>query len=646
VCGFVAIFNPDGPSIPASVLARMTRTLAHRGPDGEGYAWIPHGGKTTQTWTNPADAPADTTLTGVLLGHRRLAILDPSDRSRQPMATADAAGWIVYNGAIYNYLELKSDLEALGTTFRSGGDTEVLLNAYTRWGEDAVPRFNGMWAFAIWDQPRKRLVVGRDRFGIKPLYYARAGPAWVFASEIKAILQFPGVAVEADDEAIMAFLRDANIDRGAGTIYRGVRAVPPGSLLVLDGHRVAERRYWRLPRRGIPARSAGDLVHDFRSLLDDAVRLRLRADVPIGTMLSGGLDSTSIAALVHARLSRNDGGPLRTFSACWPEAPVLDEEAAIGLLSSSLRLDSHVIRPSPSAVRDLLPLATYHLEQPFSSPVAAVQFMLMREAHRAGVKVVLNGHGSDEILGGYPGAVAPLHLATLLTRGRLGEFLRERRAFDSNAPAGASGLAAACLTAFIGESGRARVARGLRRLPRRRGLLARMPLALPPLPSDASTPEGLSSFDGLLWRLFMEILPKWLRMEDRMSMAHSIESRLPFLDYRVVELAFHLPQALKIHGGYTKYILREAMRPLLPTPIVLERTKRRFSVPLTEWLRGPWRDFVGDLLLTGTPRSARFLDGGYRGRVDRYIGEASGKIDPQALWRVMHTELWMKEYGL
>jgi asparagine synthase (glutamine-hydrolysing) len=652
MCGFVAIVAPEGGPIDAALLTRMTATLAHRGPDDCGYVWIrPADGQNQRSTT---ELPQSGPLPGLLFGHRRLSILDLSERSRQPMAGDDGSSWLVYNGEIYNYLELKAELAAAGTQFRSAGDAEVLLKAYERWGDDALTRFNGMWAFVLWDGRRQRLVAARDRFGVKPLYCTTVGTAWIFASEVKALLEFPGVEARADDDEVMSFLRHARADCGGETMFRGIRAVPAAALLVLERGRVHERRYWALPPRERAERPANDLIAEFGALLADAVRIRTRADVAVGMMLSGGLDSTSIAALLSgsrregAHGARTAGGRLPTFSACWPDTPGLDEEPAIRLLSEALDLDSHVIHPSATAVRDLLPGVTYHLEAPFGTPVPAVQFMLMREARRLGTKVVLNGHGSDEILGGYPAAVVPAYLATLVMDGRFGQYAHERRAFAPVWSPGLAQLGMACLTALAGEARRMRLVAALGALPRRGDVLAKTRHeAASRVAGDLTGTRGLSILDGLLWRLFTGVLPTWLRMEDRMSLAHSVESRLPFLDYRLVEFAFRLPAALKIRDGYTKYILRRAMSPLLPPAIAFERHKRQFTVPLADWLQGPWRGWVGDLLLGGAPRAARYLNARtFPARLDAFLRGEHDAVDPSLLWRVLHTELWMREYRL
>jgi asparagine synthase (glutamine-hydrolysing) len=558
------------------------------------------------------------------------------------MASADGSAIVVYNGEIYNFLELRSELVRLGARFRSEGDTEVLLGAYERWGEDALARFNGMWAFALWDGRRHRLLVARDRFGVKPLYYTTVGDTWIFASEIKALFEFPGVERASDDDQVLKFLRrttDAD-----DTMFRNVRAVPAGSLLTLERGRLSEARFWTLPRPATTVRSDADLVAEFQALLADSVRLRMRADVPIGTMLSGGLDSSAIAALVQ----RNQTARLPTFSACWPDSPVMDEESAIRLLAGQLALDSRVIYPSAEAVRDLLPSVTRQLEQPFVTPVAAVQYMLMREARRQGIKVVLNGHGSDEMLGGYPRTVLPAYLADLLITGQLRRYRHERRLFGSEARGGAVALVGALVRSAVSDSSWTRVVRRFGRLEDRGSALARIPVARErPDGASAASVDGMSGFDRVLWRMFSRYLPLWLQMEDRMSLAHSVESRLPFLDYRLVEFVFQLPLALKIGDGYTKVILRRAMRSFVPDVILDRRRKQPFAVPLASWLRGPWRDLVGDLLLSTKPRVARFLDErAFRAKLDAHLRSDRDVMDSWLLWRVLHTEMWMRGFAL
>ncbi len=644
MCGFVTIALAEGRSLPAPVLQHMTNVLAHRGPDGFGYASVEPTSSVVHQWTDPQPASP---LCGILFGHRRLSIIDLTTCGHQPMVSDDGSLVLAYNGEIYNFLELRTELEQLGCRFRGRSDTEVLLRAYETWGPAAFKRLNGMFAFTLWDGRRRTLVAARDRFGVKPLYISRVDGHHVFASEIKAILAFPGAHRGLNHERVTAFLANCLVDHDEHTLFVGVRALAPGTFLELKDGEVRTGRFWSLPTAD-PGRRRGDqeYIGEFAELLADAVRLRARSDVPIGTMLSGGLDSTSVTALIgeqkHTEARRAFAGLHafhHTFSACWP-GWISDEEAQVDLLCTNLQLQSHKIYPTPELLGSLLPRALYYLEEPFETPTALVQFELMRVARQHGVKVVLNGHGSDETLAGYPGFfVAPM-LAQLLLTGRIAAFLRERRAFRPD-PEWSDGQV---LT----------IARLNRLLPKRllSSFRGEVSSGSPLFRLSAQTPTfeplggGASMLSEALWlKLTRHILPMWLRAEDRVSMAWGVESRLPFLDYRLVEFAFRLPDDLKLRDGYTKFILRRAMRGKLPDSITLDRVKRRFATPYGQWFRGPWRDLVEASLIDHPAGLARYVDvAELRRRVQEYLAGRDDALAPPQLWRLLSTRLWLEQW--
>jgi asparagine synthase (glutamine-hydrolysing) len=648
MCGIVSIFAPDGQPLRWDVVQTMTDLLAHRGPDDGGYAGVNlHSGK-IHGWRDavpPGPAP------GLLMGHRRLSILDLSAAGHQPMASADGSLLLAYNGEIYNYLELREALQREGCVFRSGTDTEVLLQAWQRWGPRALERCNGMWAFVLWDARRRTLLAARDRFGVKPLYYAVVDGVHVFASEIKALLAYPGANRGHDEDVVNVYLRKGRLDEGERTMFRGVAAVPAGAVMEVTRQRSTTRRFWALDVA--PAGSgAGDaqLIDEFRALLQDAVRLRVRSDVPIGTMMSGGLDSTAITALIRAQQERADGSAsagLRafhhTFSACWPGSSQ-DEEKEIDLVCDALQLQSHKLYPSAMQLAEVLPEMSYHLDAPFHDPIAAVQYLLMRQARAHGVKVVLNGHGSDEALAGYHELFVPGLLAGQLRAGRLPAFLHARRAFADTGwtwQRVLGELAHAVLPAGLVQA-QAHVAKA--RMRAAGGIFA-VELA-PDLLRPAPAPAGLTPLGSALWHAcFREILPRWLRMEDRMSMAWGVESRLPFLDYRLVELAFRLPDDLKLRDGYNKFVLRRAMQGVLPDRLVQERAKRRFVAPFWAWGAREWRPLIEEMLMQDA-RISPYLDyARFRNRMREYLAGNTATIHSRVLWRLLGTEMWMRSFA-
>ena len=663
MCGIVTIATGAGRKIRLDALERMTSALSHRGPDDAGYAWVDPAAGACRTWQS--DSPPAAEGSGVLFGHRRLSILDLSPAGHQPFCSPDGALVLAYNGEIYNYLELRAELEAHGVRFRGTSDTEVLLAAYERWGAAALERCNGMWAFTLWDGREGKLLASRDRFGVKPLYYTVVDGVWLFASEIKALLTYPGAHRGFVEHNVLEFLARGLVDHAAETLFHGIYSLDPGSCLELRDGKIRTWRFWTLPAATDSAPlDLAMATERYRTLLADAVRIRTRSDVPIGTMLSGGLDSTAITALIHAqraKLGGDDAAPgglgttgmrafHETFMACWPDAHEIDETRLVDLMCARLGLASHKLLLTGEAVRDLLPEVTYALDEPFETPVCLVQYLLMREARRAGIKVVMNGHGSDEALAGYPDLFVPTYLAHLLLRGGFTRFIREWRAFAEVSQWSAPSVLVELLRGALPARLRPRIVDLARGWAEQRAGIFADGLRLGRSRRQQANEEilrRLPFFEAELWRKFGEVtLPKWLRMEDLVSMAHSVESRLPFMDYRLVELAYSLPASVKLHGGYTKYILRQAVGDLLPAEIVHERRKRRFATPFPAWMRGPWREMVGDLLLAGECRVGPYLNlPVVRPRLARFLAGEEGAIDSMTVWRILQTEIWMRAFS-
>ena len=594
-------------------------------------------------------------LAGVLFGHRRLSILDLSPAGHQPFLNKAGSMVLAYNGEVYNYVELREELIGQGVQFRSSSDTEVVLAAYERWGTEAFRRFNGMWACALWDSGRKKLVVSRDRFGIKPLYFTVVEDTWIFASELKPIIRFPGVDRSLNDGQILEFLTSGMVNHNEATFFSAVRSVPPATVIELVNGRASSFTYWTLdPSRD--KRTDADAVEKYRELLQDAVRIRSRSDVPIGTMLSGGLDSTSITALIvqQSRLGGSNESESRglssfhnTFTACWPDVQAVDEEAEVDLMCAELGLASQKIYPSAEEIRELLPRVTYFLDEPFENPVSVIQYMLMQKARESGVKVVLNGHGSDEALAGYPDAFVAPFLAGLLLSGRLSRFWRERRAFgrwNSNAE-----ILLECAWSLTPQALRPRLIQLVRQAQHHdskifvdtdRKLWSRADV-------DIEVAGRMPPLDAGLWRSYRAaILPRWLRMEDRMSMAHGVESRLPFTDYRLVEFTFQLADTMKLRDGYTKFILRQAMQGLLPASIAQDRRKRRFEAPYSGWFRHAWRPMIEDLLLDGACHVQPYLNlPSFRSKLAAYLRDDDRAMNTSTLWRILQTEIWLHAFA-
>lgn len=595
----------------------MTRALAHRGPDGEGF----HAAE------------------GVALGHRRLAIIDLSDAGLQPFASADGLLQLIHNGEIYNYRELRSELEARGRRFRSATDTEVVLAAYEEWGDRCVERFNGMWAFALWDGRAQRLFCSRDRFGVKPFYYRFDGVRLSFASELKAFRADPQCRLEPNLRLVRDYVARDWFDHSDETFFEGIRKLPPAHSLVLDRSGLKLQRYWRLEHRDPPAGDPVDLV---RELFLDSVRLRLRSDVHVGTCLSGGIDSSAIACGVDHLLgtevesARPVGDRQATFTVFF-DIPGYDERPyARAVVDRTLAAPTWVSFDGDELVAQL-PLIVEAHDEPFRSTSICAGWFVMRAAREAGVTVVLDGQGGDEVFAGYPAYYAARY-ADLLAKGRAGEVARE---LTGHARAQGAGRAVAMLGRAVAPAGLERVLRT-----RRSGADTLLHPDLRRVPETVERVE--SPYADRLRTLMTRILtvrglPELLHAEDRNSMAHSLEARVPFLDYRLVELSFSLDGGRLLERGTTKAILRKALGDLLPPTVAARTDKLGFVTPEAHWLRGALGDLAADAFA-----SQRFADRGFvdapaaRRRLERHRrGEIEAGFE---LWRALNVELWAQVF--
>jgi asparagine synthase (glutamine-hydrolysing) len=561
MCGIAGIVSLRGAAVEPAEIERLTGLMAHRGPSGAAY-WF--------------DAERN-----VALGHRRLAILDPGEGGRQPMASADGRQIIVFNGEIYNFLELRTELEATGARFRTQSDTEVILAAWQAWGEDMLLRFNGMWALAIFDTETKDLFLARDRFGIKPLLYSASPDRFVFASEQRALLQSGLIDTSVDVDVARRLLLDAfGVEGSARTLCRNIRRLQAGHCAWLKQGRLEIRRWWctldHLPQ--IPA-TAAERVEQFGELFRDAVAIRMRSDVPIGTCLSGGFDSSAVicAMAAHARAGmgpRDSVAWRHAFVAAFPgasndERPMADEAAAwAGIHPKVLEISNQ------DPLNELDQILEDNDDVYISLPSAP--WLLYRELNRHQVAVSLDGHGADELMGAYYQDKQSVSFAV-------------RNALSASWSASSPGrrslelLRAAVL-----------VAKGHYFL---RGGLGAIPAPLALVGDGDVLPREWRGLNRRLYRMFHStVLPTILRNFDRVSMAHGIEVRMPFMDWRLVTFAMALPEANKAADGYTKLIARQAMAGQMPESIRMGRRKIGFNSPMPEWLNGPLSDWTMSLL--------------------------------------------------
>lgn len=618
MCGICGVVELDRPPERETV-QRMTDALAHRGPDGDGYFFDD----------------------GVALGHRRLAIIDLSDAGLQPFVSEDGRYRLLHNGEVYNYRELRAELETKGHRFRTATDTEVVLAAFREWGDACVKRFNGMWAIAIWDGVERSLFCSRDRFGIKPFLYRLDGRRFAFASELKAFRADRTRPLRANPRVVRDYLEQGYLEHTRETFVDGVVRLPPAHSLRFDEKGLRVARHWALEEREPPP---GDPAEAFRELFIDSIRLRLRSDVSIGTALSGGLDSSSIAVGVDHLLrtevenAKPVGERQKTFTAYFEDRG-FDERPFAEAVVEQTRTEAHWISYSDRDLVESLPAVVEAQEEPFGSASIVSQWWVWRAAKQAGVTVMLNGQGADEILAGYPVYYGSRY-ADLLAQRRLRELGTELSAFRNLH--GASALRAAAIVArpFAPEALkwklRARVTGGatmttteLKHAPR------------------APSPDPNTFHDHLRRQLHVILaargLPELLHYEDRNSMAHSMEARLPFLDYRLVELMFSLDGRQLISGGMTKVVLRRALADLLP-PVVRDRVdKLGFVTPGGRFFRGALGDLAVDLFHSQELRDRGFVDGAAAAK--RLAEHRSGGREAGfELWRALNLELWARAF--
>ncbi len=615
MCGILGQIGA-GATVDVARFEQALDLLAHRGPDDRGVL---------------SDGPA-------LLGHRRLSILDLSPAGHQPMVEPDSGAAIVFNGEIYNYLELRRELTALGYTFRSNSDTEVLLRAFLHWGHDCLRRLNGMWAFAIWEPRNRRLFLARDRFGVKPLYYRLDG-SLCFASEPKAILHlFPGCRT-VDTRTLAEFLAWGRLYVSGASFYRGIGLLPPAHCAEYDADSGAFRvwRYWDYPAdRNLPAESWEHATEAFSALLDDAVRIRLRSDVPVGITLSGGLDSSAVLA-ASAKSAQT---VLPCFTAVYDAAH--RGEAQWAAIAAEPYGIQPIEVPAPKHQwTDLLTQIAWHMDGPGYSPAVFPLWTIMAEARRRGVPVLLEGQGADEALGGYPQYMT---LAILAELGR----------------AAASWSAAPVGRALALSRGAARTfsARWLglwlvrETFPFLKGWYRSQVGAASTLRNEYALPAGAGAKecpdryrDRVNNRLWMDhsarILPGLLHYGDAVSMAHSIESRLPFMDYRLVEWLFSQPADIKLGDGRTKRILRDYQSRNQQARIAARVDKQGFPTPAEQWLAQDNGAILRDTLLGPEARIREFCQ---PAAIERLVDFhcRGGRGAGNHLYRLVSTELWLR----
>jgi len=625
MCGIAGILSLNGERMAGldRMLAIADRMIAHRGPDGHG------------TWANSEAS--------VGLLHRRLAIIDLTGSGRQPMAGPNHTV-IIFNGEIYNYVELREEL-ARHWKFRSRSDTEVILAAYELWGDACVDHLRGMFSFAIWDERRRRLFCARDRFGIKPFYFAQIGKQFYFASEAKALLPFlPEIAT--DSEALAEYLT-FQYTIGEKTLFKGIYQLSPGHMLVAENGGVSIRRYWDVHYEIDYGHTAAYFEKRLCELVNDSVAIHLRADVPVGAYISGGIDSSLMARLAADADSQNRHG----FHGRFTDYPGYDESYYAKIAAAQSGIDLHVRDITARDFQDNLGRVIWHLDFPVAGPGSFPQFMVSELASQS-VKVVLGGQGGDEEFGGY-------------ARYLIAYFEQCIKAAIEGTYK--SGNYVVTIDSIVPNLGLLREYKPMMREFWRDGLFddldaryfrlidrssdmvqevdwgsldkKRVFSAFRTIFNNRDNVAHEAYFDKMTHFDFKCLLPALLHVEDRMSMAHGLESRVPFLDHPLVEFAATVPANIKFEGGQSKHLLKKAFSEHIPPEIVSRRDKMGFPVPLKEWFQNELRDFVGDMFGSNAARSRPFMN------ADAVLAnfEKAGQFSRKT-WGLLSLEIWHQSF--
>ena len=626
MCGIAGLINGGS----AQLLERMNNTIAHRGPDDDGLKWFPESSSG--------------------LAHRRLSIIDLSPAGHQPMCNETADLWIVFNGEIYNYKEIREDLAANGVRFRSNSDTEVLLYAYQHWGEECLHRLNGMFAFAIYDSRRQKLFAARDRLGIKPFYYYFRNGRLVFSSEIKAILSSTLVPKGPD---LYALHTPARFQVSPWTGFKDILKLPPAHCLVLQGGNLSVKQYWRVYPAEVPV-SEDALIDKLDKLLSDSVRLQMRADVPVGVFLSGGLDSSIVSALMRANTQQQ----IHSFTIKFSEKDqkfecMTPDEIYARQIANQFGFTYHELEVRPQ-IDELLPKMVWHLDEPLSDPATINTYLISRAARDLNIVVLLNGMGGDEVFGGYrkhlaclaaesyqaivPGAVQRIvqRAANLIpvatsTRGFKQARWGKRFLSFASAPRGDRFMMSDLSVAPV----------QFQRLFSSR--MSYYDTHFFKSQVERFKPNGLSYLTQMCLNDTLVFLPEHnLTYSDKASMAASIESRPPLTDHRIVEFMFSLPPAERIHRATQKYLLKKMASRYLPEEVI-HRPKAPFASPLRSWVRGPLSTMVTDLLSEQSLRARGLYDPTY---VAGLIARDKQGLEDNAyqIWTLLTNEIWFRTF--
>ncbi len=624
MCGIAGYLTTSTRGDLGASLRRMADAITHRGPDGEGFF----------------ETAALGGACRIGLAHRRLAIIDLAT-GQQPMCNENGSVQIVFNGEIYNFQALREELMARGYHFRTRSDTETIVHAYEEWGPECVSRFRGMFAFAIWDGNRERLFIARDRYGKKPLFIYECNGLLLFASEIKAMLTFPGIEASVNRAALWEYFSYRYVPAPA-TLFSGIRKLMPGTYLVAERGKVTETRYfWPADRAAFTGgHPPPNTAEEFLRHLEESVRIRMISDVPFGAFLSGGIDSSAVVGL----MSRHSNLPVKTFSVGFTES-AYSELGYARTIADYFKTDHHELTVSQRDLMQHLPALVRSRDAPVSEPSDIPIYLLSVEAARS-VKMVLTGEGSDEFLGGYPKHVLERYVRAYQ---RFPEAIRNGLLVPMFRllPYGFRRAKTAVVNMGLGDS-KERLPRwfgALTNSERRQLLAVQTPVSRPNVEIQFDTAPGNSPLRRILYFDQTSWLPdNLLERGDRMTMAASIEARMPFMDHELAGFVSGLSDDWRVRGQTTKRILREAMLRLLPAPI-LKRPKVGFRVPVNEWFRTSMKEYLTDHLCGSDSRTYGYYQ---PQMLHRYLDEhmAGRQNHEKLLWSMLNLEIWHREYGV
>lgn len=623
----------------------MNDLLKHRGPDDEGYVAINSKTGDFTRYSGDDSIPSvktkypdiknsDLSKTDIAFGHRRLSIIDLTENGHGPMSTLDGRVWITYNGEIYNYIELREELKSKGFSFATASDTEVIINAYLCWGTDCLNRFNGMWAFAIWDSTNCQLFLARDRFGVKPLYYTLEPDFFAFSSEIKPLLTLLGKRAEVNSEKIPFFILYGNRLNSIDTYINQVNSLPASHFLIYKEGKTELKRYYDVPVESEQSENETELQNKIVELLRDSIKLRFRSDVPVGTCLSGGFDSSSIVSLSNTPVQKG----LNTFSAVWNESDC-DESKYIDLVNSRFNCTPNKVIPGAEYFDSVFSKLSYHQEIPTEGPGLYPQWFVMEKA-MGKVKVLLDGQGGDEVFGGY--FLLGSFLRGLVEDRSILRILRETRSFVSFL--NKQGMHS--FTGWLFPKHYNRIAGTW--LSGRFNIIKKSILektGKDKLLFDIDPPKKFKGYlNNLSYHFLTNItIPALLHYEDRSSMAHSIESRVPFLDYRLVELGLNLNAKFLNQRQNSRPLYRKALKPFIPEEIVNRTDKLGFPTPFEKWSRAVLKDYITDKLLPANNLIYDYVDAGSLKLIlSNHFNDS--KNYSWEIWRLMSLECSLSMY--